>query len=138
MTNTTATLSLSVYAWDMNPPADPMSNATEDDVVNYITVFLPGVGLNNLQEVDRLRGNSRYSYQWYRNLTATCQNTTDATDPNNAGNQIKTDDPNGNTGTATFWAEDSYGPSNGRSEQGLRIVLQGTTPTARPFAGAPN
>ena len=133
-----ATVTLRVYAWDMNPPGDPISNATEDDTINYISVFLPGVALSNLQEVDQLRGNSRYSYQWYADTTSTAVSATDNYDPNNLGNSILTDEATGNTGNARWWAEDSYGPANNRSEQGLRLVFQGTTPTARPFAGAPN
>jgi hypothetical protein len=133
-----STVTLKVYAWDMNPPGDPISNATEDDTINYISVFLPGVALANLQEIDQLRGNSRYSYKWYADTTSTATTSTDNFDPNNLGNSILTDDPSGNTGNARWWAEDSYGPANNRSEQGLRLVFQGTTPTARPFAGAPN
>jgi hypothetical protein len=133
-----ATITLKVYAWDMNPPADPISNATEDDTINYISVFLPGVGLSNLQEVDRLRGNSRNFYQWMANLTGTAATTTDTFDAGNLNNAILTDGVGGNLALATWWAEDAYNPYNNRSETGLRVVFQGTTPTARPFAGAPN
>jgi hypothetical protein len=140
--NGLTTATLRVYAWDMTPILDPVSSTVEDDTINYVTVFLPGLsvsqnsGSNNIQEVDRLRGNSRYSYYWVTNTASSWQSSTDVSgDPGGQGNSIYTDDPNGNFQTGTFWAE-NYKPFARQS--GVRIVFQGTTPTARPYAGVPN
>ena len=118
-------VNLRVYAWDMNPPADPISAANEDDLIDTVTLFIPGANIGHLQGIDRMRGNSRYSYKWITNTASTW---------NNNGVQVF---DGANTFTSSFVA-DLWSPGGGRADSGLRIRLYGVTPTARAYAGAPN
>jgi type II secretory pathway pseudopilin PulG len=109
LANVSPTATLRVYAWDMNPPGDPIGNATEDDTINYITVFFPGLTVeNNLTQVSRLRGNSRHSYKWMSGVTQSAGDT----DPGSVNGNLITDSLSGTTYTATWWADD-YKPSHG-------------------------
>ena len=115
---------LRVYAYDMNPPADPITVADEDDIINNVTLFIPNGRLSNLQSVARIRGNSRYSYNWIS------QTATSWVMPN--GTISDSVSP-----TTATWVADEYTPPGSRS-MGLRIQLFGVTPTARPYGGSPN
>jgi len=123
---------VNVYAYDATP--SEMANDTPTtELVDTITLFVPGADTSNLHEIDRIQGNSQTPY--YRWITTTANggfssytNGTYTAVTENGAN------PTNVTYTATFWA-DKYTPP-GRGVTGLRIILYGTTPTARSYAGA--
>jgi prepilin-type N-terminal cleavage/methylation domain-containing protein len=129
-------VALRVYAYDMNAGtyADPITPSVENDVINYATVFVPNANLTNLAELDRMQGNSQVTYAWKRSgpttYTAGVSNW-QVIYPNG----ITTYADASTTYTARFWA-DVYNPL-GSSRAGLRIVMQGITPTARAYVNLP-
>lgn len=124
-----STVTLRVYAWDMNPPADPITPALENDILNDVTLFIPGATAeDNLSKIWRLKGNSHNSYGW---VSQTASNWNNGVDGN--GNPVFFDGP---TLAGSTWVADDYTPAN--RGQGLRIHLQGVTPTARLYYGPPN
>lgn len=130
---------LRTYLYDMQAGsyADPITSTVEDDLVNYVTLFMPDLDLSNLKEVDRMQGNSRVTYAWKRS-TATAVTLTaslsSAWITYTAGVSISTYGDSNNIATASWWA-DVYSPP-GRSP-GLRVVFQGGTPTARAYINKP-
>lgn len=112
--------SLNVYAYDMNPPADPISAADEDDIIDSVTLFVPGADLSNLKAVERVQGNSRKPYYRFGYNSANWVN---------SGATIQ----DGATVASSAWVADEFTPV-GRSS-GLRIRLKGVTPTARAYNG---
>jgi prepilin-type N-terminal cleavage/methylation domain-containing protein len=130
----TNTVALRVYAYDMNTLADPITPSAEDDLVDTITLFVPGANTGNVGSVSRMRGNSRYSYYWISQTASTfgsivtgALNTTGTTNFDGTGSLA-----------ASVWVADNYTPPGRSATPGLRIRLYGTTPTARVFHGSPN
>lgn len=129
---------LNVYAYDMNPPADPISQADEDDVIPQITIFIPNASLNNLAGVERVRGNSRNPYKRHYFNAGVWSYGLDS-----SGNTVTYQDNTMTAGVSyslsttvmapATWIAGNYTPP-GR-EPGLRIILLGTTPTARVYNG---
>jgi hypothetical protein len=126
---------LRVYAYDMGARAiaDPITYTVEDDVMNYVTLFIPDADLGNLKTVQRMQGNSRKAYAWKYNTGNTyTANATEWVSITTVANTIAN---TGATSTATaLWWADEYTPP-GRTAAGLRIVFQGVTTTARAFEG---
>jgi hypothetical protein len=116
------TQAVNVYAYDMNPPADPISNADEDDIIDEVTLFVPGASLDNLQQVERVQGNSRVPY--YRQTLAK------PAFLSSLGGSLVHD---GLAAASSSWVADNFTPT-GRAS-GLRIRLKGVTPTARAYNG---
>jgi hypothetical protein len=112
--------SVNVYAYDMNPPADPITAADEDDIIDSVTVFIPGADLSNLKGVERVQGNSRVPYYRFAYNSANWTN---------SGSTIQ----DGPAAASSAWVADAFTPA-GRSS-GLRIRLHGVTPTARAYNG---
>ena len=124
------TVTVRVYAYDMDPPADPITPALENDIIGDVTLFVPGGTLGNLTKVWRLQGNSTHSYRWITQTAANWNTYTDA-----SGTTYVLD---GTTPANSTWmADDNFQPP-GRQQTGLRIHLLGVTPTARLYYGAPN
>lgn len=111
-----------VYAYDMAPPADPISAADEDDIIDQVTLFVPGATLANLKRVERVQGHSRAPY--YRHVR-------------DSGSWLSSDGGtklhDGLAAAGSTWVAEEYSPP-GRSS-GLRIRLYGVTPTARAYNG---
>lgn len=121
-----------VYAYDMNPPADPISAQDEADVIPVVTLFIPGNNLGALRKVWRLQGNSQTMYKW---ITQTASNWNTNSSAPALPSGVYSDGTNLSNGT---WYADNYSPP-GRTTagSGLRIRLMGVTPTARLYYGAP-
>jgi hypothetical protein len=111
-----------VYAYDMAPPPDPISVANEDDIIDLVTVFIPGATLDNLKQVERIQGNSRQPY--YKHVR-------DSGSWLSSGGGSLLHDGLGPAGST--WVADELSVP-GRSS-GLRIRLYGVTPTARAYYG---
>ena len=122
---------IDVYAYDANPPADPITAADQNDLIDNITLFIPGATLDNLQQVESVQGNSIVAY--YRNI----DNAGTWFDVGSPPNRQIYDGPLALTTSSTFIA-DEYAPPGRGVGTGLRIRLFGTTPTARAFTGQPH
>lgn len=114
-----------VYAYDMNPPEpnSPITVADEEDLIDEVTVFVPGASIaNNLDQVQRWRGNSHNPYKMHSY---------------DSSNWVLSVSPtayqDGPTSADSTWIADDYTPP-GR-DKGLRIRFRGTTPTARVYNG---
>ncbi len=123
------TVGVDVYAWDAN--ANEIScDSCSNEVINTITLFIPGATPANLAAVYRTQGNSQTPY--YRFVTGTTAmgfggfvvpGTNELSD-------------NASAAAATFWADYITPTANGITRTaGLRIQLFGTTPTARTYFG---
>lgn len=113
---------VNVYAYDMNPPADPIAAADEDDIIDSVTVFIPGAGLANLKGVERVQGNSRSPYYRFVSDSGNWLSS--------GGGALRHD---GLAAADSSWVADEFTPA-GRSS-GLRLRLKGVTPTARAYNG---
>jgi hypothetical protein len=127
---------VNVYAYDANP-SEITSDTPTSNVIDVITLFMPGANTSNLYEVDRIQGNSQTPY--YRFISGSAQNPSTPlggfyTYYPNTYTTVVTDSPTGTTYTATFWADNYTAP--GRNLPGLRIQLYGTTPTAWTYYGS--
>jgi hypothetical protein len=121
---------VNVYAYDANP-SELVNDTPTTELVDTITLFVPGADTSNLKEIDRIQGNSLTPYYRWISSTAmgfgTYTNGTYTAITENGANPVNM------TYTATFWA-DKYTPP-GRGVTGLRIMLFGTTPSARAYTG---
>jgi hypothetical protein len=106
----------------MNPPADPISVANEDDIIDQVTLFIPGATLDNLKQVERVQGNSRQPY--YKHVRDS------GSWLNSSGGSVLHDGLGPDDST---WVADEFS-APGRPS-GLRIRLYGVTPTARAYSG---
>jgi hypothetical protein len=114
-----------------------VGDASPNEIVDTITLFVPHATTANLYQVFRTQGNSLTPY--YRFVSPTVAGNFGPLTYYPSGVTVVTDAPaaNANAGStvgATFWA-DNYTPAGRNVGQGLRIRLFGTTPTARPYDG---
>jgi type II secretory pathway pseudopilin PulG len=108
-----------VYGFNTNPSLIP-AQVSENDTIDVVTLFIPGASVENLNQVERLQGNSFTPYYWHRFNDSSWNRTGDIIHDNwNPAN--------------SNWTADNYTTPDGRV--GLRILLFGVTPTARPYAG---
>ncbi|MGH7441522.1 MAG: type IV pilus modification PilV family protein [bacterium] len=140
---TDLTEAVNVYAYDANPNEIATSTGVSDtvagtdaypgEVVNTITLFVPGATLANLYQIYRTQGNSQTPYYRFVSGVAAAGGGFQYY-PSSGTPTVITDSPDGNQDDATFWADDYQPPY--RAVTGLRIQLYGTTATARPFVGS--
>lgn len=110
-----------VYAYDTNPIGDNPVNVTTEAsaIINVGTLFVPGASLSQLVSIDRLEGNSVRSYKW---ISWTASNWT-------SGGGKYYDSIT--SAALSTWVAENFTPA-GRNP-GLRITLQGVTPTVRAY-----
>jgi hypothetical protein len=139
------TQAVDVYAYDANPGEIATSltytpgvgDASPNEVINTITLFVPGASTANLYQIYRTQGNSQTPY--YRfvspSVAGNWVSPANLTYYDANGVTVVTDAGSNTTTGATFYA-DTYTPPNRPDVTGLRIQLFGTTPTAREYVGS--
>lgn len=126
------TITVDVYAYDMNPPATDVGNP----LVDVTTIFIPGATLANLQSISNLEGGSTSPYHWVTYTgTSVTSNLVWESPTNILGGYASTNSANPVSGSAT-WEADNYTAPTALARSGLRIQLFGVTATARPYYGS--
>ncbi|HTB21296.1 MAG TPA: hypothetical protein VK914_01170 [bacterium] len=132
-----------VYGYDANPAEISTTGATPgvityangdaspNEVIDTITLFVPHANTSNLYEIFRTQGNSQTPY--YRFVSGVA-GSGGATFQTYNGGTVITDAGSATTTGATFYADD-FTPAGRTGTAGLRIQLFGTTPTAREYNG---
>jgi len=138
-------VAVNVYAYDANPSEIPTSvsstpgvwtagDASTNEVLDTITLFVPHATTANLYEVFRTQGNSQIPYYRFVSGVAGSGAAGHFNTFYPSGVTVVTDASSQSGAGATFWA-DNYTPAGRTDSPGLRIQLFGTTPTAREYTG---
>ncbi len=93
-------------------------SSSEADLIDVITVFVPGAKLNQLQQVDRMQGSSTVEYKWLTRSAATL----------NSASGLSFD---GATAASSQFVADEYSTPQGRL--GLRMRFYSVSSTARSY-----